>query len=524
MLRYLLSSDVTHRLREITTVSILLACTFVMLGINDPHTILGADATSYGCTDIKEHPTNKGGVDINQVAADDSLVTDHPNIVYILADDLGYGELSCYGQQRYETPHIDQLAERGMKFTQHYSGNPVCAPSRCSLMTGYHTGHTQIRGNKQIGGGENWTLGATGGGQYPITEDTVTVGHLLQDAGYKTGAIGKWGLGTTDSTGSPNLQGFDHYFGYICQRQAHTHYPNHLWRNDQIVSIPENEDGAEVSHSHELMTDEAIGFIDDNADGPFFLYMAYAIPHVSIQATPETMAQFKNRYEEPTPFEGSGLYIPQPTPRAGYAAMITMLDDAVGRIVAKLEEEGLDDDTLIIFTSDNGPTFNGGSDSFFFNSAGPFSGLKGSVYEGGIRIPMIAQWPDHIEAGSVNHHVSAFWDVLPTVAEIIDVETPEGIDGVSMLPSLMGRNDEQEEHELLYWELGTQQAIRMGDWKAIRRINRDANEPGPTELYNLSADPGELHDLAGQHPDMVDQMNRLFSESRTESDVFTMFR
>jgi arylsulfatase A-like enzyme len=448
---------------------------------------------------------------------------ERPNIVYILADDLGYGELSSYGQSRYETPNIDRLAAEGMKFTQHYSGNPVCAPSRCALLTGLHTGHTQIRGNKQIGGKEGWELGSITGGQFPIREDTVTLGKLLQNAGYRTGAVGKWGLGMTSSTGAPNRQGFDHFFGYICQRQAHTHYPNHLWRNDEVVWLKGNDDGKLSDHSHDLMTQEAVQFVADNSKSSFFLYVAFAIPHVSIQATPEAMALFKGKYEE-TAFPGESMYFPQPTPRAGYAAMIHMLDDSVGQILEQLEDSGVADNTLVIFSSDNGPTFNGGSDSEFFNSAGPFSGLKGSVYEGGIRVPMIARWPAEIAAGTVNDHVSAFWDVLPTVTEIAGIEAPGGIDGISMLPGMLGQKERQRRHQYLYWELSGQQAIRMGNWKALRRMDRKTRKQTATELYDLASDPGEIHNVATQYAEITNEMNELFVSARTPSVEFPLVR
>lgn len=447
-----------------------------------------------------------------------------PNIIYILADDLGYSELSCYGQTQYQTPNIDAIAKRGVKFMQHYSGNPVCAPSRCALLTGLHTGHAQIRGNKQIGGAAGWVLGSTESGQYPIEANTVTLTKILQDAGYNTGVIGKWGLGMTHSTGAPNKHGIDHYFGYICQRQAHTHYPNHLWRNDQVVWYPENENERFAKHSHDLMTDEAEWFIDQQQkDDPFFLYLAFAIPHVSIQANAQAMAEFDNKYDE-TPFPGESMYYPQSKPRAGYAAMIWMLDQAVGRVVAKLEEKGLADNTLIMFTSDNGPTFNGGSDSPFFNSAGPFRGLKGSVYEGGIRVPMIAAWPGRIKPNTVTGHISAFWDVLPTVTEIVGAKTPANIDGISFLPTLLGDRDGQEKHEYLYWELGSKQAIRAGNWKAIRYVDKKANQAGPIELYNLANDPGEIHDVSGQFKKVTKKMEAMFTSVRTESEVFPMFR
>ena len=438
-----------------------------------------------------------------------------PNIVYILADDLGYAEVGCYGQKKIKTPNIDKLATQGMKFTQHYSGNPVCAPSRCTLLTGLHTGHAQIRGNRQVGGREGWKLGSTTGGQWPLEAGTVTLGKILQDADYVTGAFGKWGLGMVGTTGDPQKQGFDHFYGYICQRQAHTYYPNHLWRDGEVEKIPGNEGGKEAVYSHDLIADEALNFIKKYKDKPFFCYVPFAIPHVSIQVPADSMNEYKGKWEE-TPFESKGMYFPQKNPRAGYAAMITRMDGDVGRIMKLLKELGLDNDTLIIFTSDNGPTFNGGSDSKFFESAGPLRGLKASVYEGGIRVPFIAKWPGRIEASSVSDHISAMWDVLPTCCDAIDTKTPGNIDGVSMLPELLGQPKKQKQHEYLYWELGRQQAIRMGDLKAVRK------NQGKVELYDLKNDIGEKNDIAKENPDLVAKMEELFETARTESEIFPL--
>jgi arylsulfatase A len=444
-----------------------------------------------------------------------------PNIIYIMADDLGYAELGCYGQTKIQTPNIDRLCTEGIKLTQHYSGNPVCAPSRCSLMTGLHTGHTQIRGNKQIGGNENWKLGATGGGQYPLMAGTVTVARILQDAGYKTGAFGKWGLGTVASSGDPQKQGFDHFHGYICQRQAHTHYPNHLWKDGEIDWIKENEGGKEVVHSHDVMAQSALDFIKTCKDGPFFCYVPFTIPHVSIQVPEESLAQYRGKFEEPKPFEGSSLYFPNPTPRAGYAAMITHMDKDVGRIMDLVDELGLAENTLIIFTSDNGPTFNGGSDSEFFESAKPLNGLKGSVYEGGIRIPYIAKWKGRITPGTESDHMSAFWDFLPTCCEMIGEKPPKNIDGISMLPALLGDTKNQTQHKYLYWELGNQQAIRAGDWKLLRSFDKKSGK-ATVELFNIANDIAEQHNLAKSTPEKVAELLKMIKENRTVSPVFKL--
>lgn len=445
--------------------------------------------------------------------ADPMAAKRKPNIIYILADDLGYAEVGCYGQKKIKTPNIDKLCAEGMKFTDHYSGNPVCAPSRCSFMTGMHTGHTEVRGNKQIGGAEGWKLGATTGGQWNIKEDTVTVVKLMKKAGYTTGAFGKWGLGTYGGTGAPDKQGFDDFYGYICQRQAHTYYPNHLWNNGKIERFPENENGKEVTYSQDKIAEHAREFLKRNKDKPFFLYVPFTIPHVSLQVPEESLKEYRGLWPE-IPFPGDG-YFPHPTPRAAYAAMVSHMDRDVGSLVKLVKDFGLEEDTLIIFTSDNGPTFNGGSDSKFFESAGPFRGLKCSAYEGGIRIPFIARWKGKIKPGTVSNHISAFWDMMPTFCDIAGTATPKGIDGISILPTLMGQPKKQKEHEYLYWEYVRQQAIRMGDWKAYRK-----SPDSEMELYNLRTDIAESIDLAEKEPKIAAKMRKLLTDARTESDLF----
>ncbi|OHB62965.1 MAG: hypothetical protein A2168_00750 [Planctomycetes bacterium RBG_13_50_24] len=441
-----------------------------------------------------------------------------PNIVYIMADDLGYAELGCYGQKKIKTPNIDKLAAEGMRFTQHYSGNPVCAPSRCALMTGLHTGHAQIRANKEVGGKEGWVLGSTIGGQWPIKTDTVTAAKILKKAGYTTGAFGKWGLGRVGTTGDPNKQGFDHFYGYICQRQAHTFYPNHLWRDGEIEWIEANKDGKEQVYSHDLIAQEALKFIKTNKDRPFFLYVPFTIPHMALQVPEDSLAEYRGKWPDP-PYKGDKGYFAHPNPRACYAAMVTRMDKDVGRIMSLLKDLALDDNTLVIFTSDNGPTFNGGSDSAFFESAKPLRGLKGSVYEGGIRVPYIARWPGRIKAACTNNHISAFWDFLPTCCELIGEDPPRDIDGISMLPTLFGRYQQQRKHEYLYWELNGQQAIRMGKWKALRL------KPGrKIEFYDLDSDIAESKDLADEHPEVVARMAEIFKTGRTESEVFPLLK
>lgn len=439
-----------------------------------------------------------------------------PNIVYILADDLGYAEVGCYGQTKIRTPNIDKLAAEGMKFTQHYSGNPVCAPSRCALMTGLHTGHAQVRNNRQVGGEEGWKLGSTTGGQWPLEAGTVTVAKILKDAGYTTGAFGKWGLGRIGTTGDPNKQGFDQFYGYICQRQAHTYYPNHLWRDGQIEWLEANKDGKEGAYSHDLIAAEALKFIRANKDQPFFLYVPFTIPHAALQVPEDSLAEYRGLWPDP-PYTGDKGYFPHPNPRACYAAMVTRMDRSVGQIMTLLKELDLDENTLVIFTSDNGPTFNGGTDSAFFESAKPLRGLKASVYEGGIRVPYIARWPGRIKPGSKSEHISAFWDFLPTCCELIGIESPPDIDGISMLPALLGQPQRQKKHKYLYWELNGQQAIRMGKWKALR-LKPDAG----IELYDLDADVGESHNLAAQNPELAAKTDEMLRTVRTESDAFPL--
>jgi len=403
-----------------------------------------------------------------------------------------------------------------MRFAQFYSGNPVCAPSRCTLMTGYHTGHAQVRDNMQVGGEEGWKLGSTIGGQWPLAEGTVTVAHLFKKAGYVTGAFGKWGLGRVGTTGDPQKQGFDHFFGYICQRQAHTYYPNHLWRDGEIFWIEENKDGAERVYSIDLIAQEALKFVKANKDKPFFLYVPFTIPHVALQVPEDSLAEYKDQWPDP-PYDRKRGYVAHSHPRACYAAMVTRMDKYVGQITALLKELGLEENTLIIFASDNGPTYAGGSDPGFFESAGPLHGLKGSVWDGGIRVPFIARWPGKIKSGSESDQTAAFWDFLPTCAELLDVRPPDGIDGISILPTLLGRPKQQKQHEYLYWELNGQQAVRMGDWKAVH-LKPDQK----IQLFNLKTDIGEKIDVADRHPDIVARIEEILTKGRMESEVFPL--
>ena len=448
-----------------------------------------------------------------------------PNIVYLLADDLGYGELGCYGQKWIRTPHLDRMAAEGMRFTQHYSGSPVCAPSRCVLMTGKHTGHATIRNNGNPKGPAFDRLreqyGCKFPGQHPIPDDELTLGEILQRHGYATAAIGKWGLGHFGTTGDPNRQGFDLFYGYNCQAHAHNHYPRFLWRNGKKETLPGNDRSLTGKHhSQDLFIREALKFIRAHRDRPFFLYMPFIIPHLSIQVPESTLDDYKGKIPE-APYKHRG-YLQHPFPRAGYAAMVTHMDRGIGEILALVKERGLDDDTLVMFSSDNGPTYRrlGGSDSDFFRSAGPFRGLKGSVYEGGIRVPLVARWPGRVRPGSVTDHLSAFWDLLPTLAEVAGAAPPEDVDGISFAPTLLGQGH-QRQHDYLYWEFpayGGQQAVRLGDWKGVRqRLLRGGTA---LELYHLRDDPGETTDLAAKHPDLVARIQAILRKARVPSTLF----
>ncbi len=441
-----------------------------------------------------------------------------PNIVYILADDLGYRDLSSYGQEKFDTPNIDALASKGIKFTQHYSGSTVCAPSRSALITGQHTGHTTVRGNFEI----------QPEGQYPIEDSDFTIAELLKDAGYVTGAFGKWGLGPVGSSGDPNNQGFDEFYGYNCQRLSHSYYPYHLWDNDTKIILDDNSGSKKGVYAPNIIHTKALEFIESNKNKPFFLFYPSTIPHAELAAPEEYMENFRPKFNPDKPYNGvddgprfrSGGYSSQNDPRAAFAAMITLLDDQVGEIVAKLEELGIADNTLIIFTSDNGAHTEGGADPGFFNSSGELRGFKRDLYEGGIRVPMVARWDGKITPGTETDHISAFWDLMPTLSDITDAKIPTSTDGISFLPALLGEN--QPEHKFLYWEFpaqGGKQAVRMGKWKAVR-TNVDKGMNSPVELYDLSKDIAEKNNVASQFPDVADQMAQIMISAHEESDVF----
>ena len=403
-----------------------------------------------------------------------------PNVVFILADDLGYGDLGCYGQKLIKTPCIDRLAAEGVRFTQAYAGETVCAPSRCALMTGQHNGHSFVRGNKEI----------QPEGQVPMPADTVTIAHVMKRAGYATGIVGKWGLGKPDSESVPNKMGFDYFYGYNCQRKAHEYYPEYLWRNGDKVML----DGKQ--YSHDLMAEEALDFVRRNRERPFFLYLAFTIPHQKLQV----------------PDLGEYANSSWPENLKTLAAMISRMDRDVGRLAGLLKELGLDEKTLVIFASDNGAAWR----DKLFNHSGALRGYKRDMYEGGIRTPAIARWPGHIKPGAVSDQVWAFWDVLPTLSELTGQRVPPGLDGVSVLPALL--DGKTVEHPPLYWEFherGFDQAARIGDWKAVRHGLKK-----PIELYDLKSDPGETTDVAAKHPDVVRRFEEYLKSARTDSEIW----
>ncbi len=405
-----------------------------------------------------------------------------PNIIFILADDLGYGDLGCYGQKEIATPQIDRLAAEGTRFTQVYAGSTVCAPSRCALMTGLHTGHARIRGNDRV----------------PLEPSDTTVAKVLKSASYRTAIFGKWGLGNANSPGVPNLQGFDEWFGYLDQQHAHLYYPDTLWDNQEQVVLGKNL-GLRRDYSHDLFTERALRFLDRNRSNPFFLYLAYTIPHANNELGRDT----GNGMEVPSDAPYSGR--PWPQQEKNFAAMISRMDADIGKLMLRLNSLGIENDTLVLFSSDNGPHREGGHNPDFFHSSGHLRGIKRDLYEGGIRVPMIARWPGRVPAGRTSDQVWAFWDFLPTAAEIAGARAPDGIDGISMLPALEGRPPQP--HHYLYWEFherGFSQAVRMGDWKGVR------SAPGaPLELYDLRADLAEKNNIAPAHPDVVARIEQI---------------
>ena len=440
-----------------------------------------------------------------------------PNVVFILADDLGYGDLSCLGQQHFNTPNIDALASQGLLFTQHYSGAPVSAPSRSVLLTGLHTGHTQVRGNKEM----------DEEGQYPLTSEAYTLFDLFKSKGYVTGVYGKWGLGYPGSDGVPSRHGVDSFYGYNCQRLAHSYYPDYLWENEKKVMLEENAGGCSNGYAPELIQRKALQFIEDNASRPFMMLYASVLPHAELVVPEKDKDPFVGRFGEETPYVGvdsgkyfrRGGYCSQAQPRATFAAMVTMLDRQVGEIMAKLEEKGIADNTILVFTSDNGPHVEGGADPDYFNSSAGMRGRKRDLYEGGIKVPMIVRWPLVVDAGRSSEHLSAFWDFMPTIADILGVRLNHKVDGISFLPELKGKG-QQKEHDYLYWEFhesGGRQAVRKGSWKAIAY---DLKNGRNIRLYNLDEDPSEQYDVASMYPLLASEMDSLMRASHSSSEIF----
>lgn len=437
-----------------------------------------------------------------------------PNIIYIMADDLGYAELGSYGQKKIRTKHLDQMAEEGMRFTQHYTSSPVCAPARCSLMTGKHGGHAYVRTNFEIGAWE------THRGQLPIREDDTTIAEVLKKRGYTTGAFGKWGLGEVGSSGDPLKQGFDRFFGYNCQRHAHNLFPNYLVDDSGKRKLKGNTRGLTgETYGPQAIADEVLKFVRQNKDKPFFLYYPTVIPHLALQAPQKDIDEYKGEWTE-TPYKGKS-YLPHPTPRSAYAAMITFMDKQIGRLMALLKELDLDDNTLVFFTSDNGTTFLKEQVDFeFFNSVDGLRGLKGSVHEGGIRVPLIVRWPGRIKAGSVSGHISAHYDAMATLADVAGTKSAKDSDGISYLPTLLGKK-QQRKHDYMFWDFagyGGQLAVRQGPWKAVKK-NLKKKPNAPLELYNLESDLAESKDLAAEKPEIAKRMQQIMLEARTVPEI-----
>ena len=433
---------------------------------------------------------------------------DQPNIVYIMVDDAGYGDFGCFGQKKFETPNVDRLAAEGLKFTQHYSGSTVCAPTRCCLMMGVHTGHAFIRGNREV----------KPEGQWPIPKDAVTIPRILKKAGYATGMFGKWGLGAPGTHADPAAH-FDTVYGYNCQRQAHTYYPPHLWSNREKVKL----DGK--TYSHDLIQEAALKFIRDHRKGPFFCYVPITIPHAAMHAPEEVVAPFRQKFPQFEKKIGRYAGTQFRNPIAAFAGMMTRMDEGVGQVLDLLKELKIDENTIVLFTSDNGPHLEGGHDPKFFDSNGPLRGFKRDLYEGGIRVPLLARWPGKIKAGTTSDLICAHWDMMPTFCDLSGAPTPEGIDGISILPTLLGRPDDQKARDHLYWEFaarGGNQAVRMGKWKGIRK-NLRKNREAPVELYDLSQDLGEKKNVADAHPDIVKKILWIMREEHVDSGMFPLF-
>jgi arylsulfatase A len=466
-----------------------------------------------------------------------------PNVVFLIADDLGYGDLGCYGQKKIRTPNLDRLAAEGMRFTDHYAGNNVCAPSRCVLMTGLHPGHAYVRDNRQAKGFPE--------GQTPVPPDSLKLPRLFKDRGYTIGGFGKWGLGPVGSTGDPLKQGFDRWFGYNCQAVAHNYYPTHLWDNDRQIALnnekfsahqklPASADPNDPAsyagytgkdYAPDLIREQALAFVRANKDRPFFLYYPTTVPHLALQVPEDSLKEYAGKFPE-TPYKGDRGYLPHRQPRAAYAAMVTRMDRDIGMILTLLKDLNLEERTIVVFTSDNGPLYNqlGGTDSEFFNSASGLRGRKGSYYEGGFREPCLVRWKGRIAAGSTSDRITGFEDWLPTLLELTGArdKTPGGLDGISFAPTLLG--GKQEPRPFLYREspgYGGQQCVRVGNWKAIRtNLNpgpkAKSQEPGPLELYDLAADRAETTDVAAKHPEVVARLKAILDKQHVKSELFPL--
>lgn len=456
-----------------------------------------------------------------------------PNIIYIYADDMGYGELGAYGQTKIKTPNLDRMSAEGMRFTDHYSSAPVCAPARCMLLTGKHGGHTYIHGNYELGGFAD----SLEGGQMPLPEGVFTVGKMMQQAGYKTAAIGKWGLGMANTTGSPIKQGFDYFYGYLDQKQAHNYYPTHLWENDHwdtlqnpVINVHKQLDSTKATladfnyykgkeYAPAKLTEKALAFIENNKSKPFFLYLPYTLPHLSLQAPDEWVKKYIGQFNE-RPYYGQNGYASTLYPLSTYAAMISFLDAQVGLILEKIKALGLDENTLILFSSDNGATFNGGVNRRFFNSNGGLRGQKMDLYEGGIREPFIARWPGKITKGTTSAHPSVQFDLMATLAELVHQKT-NATDGISFLPELMGNAKDQQKHPYIYFEYpenGGQLAIRMGNWKGVK-LDVKKHPEKKWQLFNLQTDRNETTDISEKYPDLIKQFELIVKKEHQQAHI-----
>ena len=443
-----------------------------------------------------------------------------PNVVFIVTDDLGYGDLSSFGQEKFQTPNIDQLALNGTRFTRSYSGTTVSAPSRASLLTGLHTGHTPIRGNAEV----------QPEGQKPLPANIYTIFTLFKDAGYTTGAFGKWGLGYPGSSGDPVNQNIDQFYGYNCQRMAHNYYPSHLWHNTTKVEFPENNAGAFGAYSQSLIQEKTLQFIEEQNDNPFFLFVPMVLPHAELVVPEDSIIlNLRGKFPE-TPYKGTdsgpnfrkGGYMSQDYPRATHAAMVKRIDLYIAQILDKLKEHSLLENTLIIFTSDNGPHREGGGDPDFFNSNSIYRGYKRDLYEGGIRVPTIISWQGKVAEGKESNFPFAFWDYLPTFAEILNTELQVETDGISILPTLTGEG-EQDQRDYFYFEfqeMGGRQAVIKGDWKLL---HLDIRNDAIYELYNIASDPSENHNIIEQFPEIYEELKTIMKDARTEDPDWPLF-